>query len=140
MDFPVAVWLPADAGVAADRRASYLSLMLRVASRFLGIWFLAAALAVAVIDGAKSLAASEVVVTDLGGAIRMVDQALWKPGSPEQAAQPVPDNASGGDGALGPAEIALRAPAAPLLALGGVLFLIFGRRQRRHALGREHLA
>ena len=86
--------------------------MLRTLARFLGIWLLAAALVVAVIDGAKSLAASEVVVTDMAGAIAMAERVL-----PGDAAMQAPPAAPADGQGLGPADIFRVAPAAPLLAL-----------------------
>jgi hypothetical protein len=109
--------------------------MLRTLARFLGIWLLAAALVVAVIDGAKSLAASEVVVTDMAGALAMVDQVLPGP----QAATDTPPAPAEEQG-FGILAFLLVAPAAPLLALAGVLLLIVGRRRPRHPLGREFMA
>jgi len=110
--------------------------MLHTLARFLGIWLLAAALVVAVIDGAKSLAASEVVVTDMAGAMAMVEKVLPGPEAPLEVVTAAPAEDQG----LGPAKIFRMAPAAPLLALAGVLLLIIGRRRRRHPLGREFMA
>ena len=110
--------------------------MLRTFARFLGIWLLAAALVVAVIDGAKSLAASEVVVTDMASALAMLEQVLPGPEAPTDAPTAAPAEEQG----LGLVEIFRMAPAAPLLALAGVLLLIVGRRRRRHPLGREFMA
>ena len=114
--------------------------MLRTFARFLGIWLLAAALVVAVIDGAKSLAASEVVVTDMASALAMVEQVLPGPEAPTNAPTGAPTAAPAEEQGLGLVEIFRMAPAAPLLALAGVLLLIVGRRRRRHPLGREFMA
>ncbi len=110
--------------------------MLRTLARFLGIWLLAAGLVVAVIDGAKSLAASEVVVTDMAGALAMTKEALPGPDAPSAAPTAPPAE----EQAFGPAALFMVAPAAPLLALVGVFLLIVGRRRRRHPLGREYMA
>src|SRR5690606_5071230 len=48
--------------------------MLRFIARFLGLWLLAGALVALVIDGARTIAASQMVMTPLGG--------LWRDTSP----------------------------------------------------------
>ncbi len=49
--------------------------MLRFIARFLGLWLLAGALVALVVDGARTIAASQMVMTSLG--------ALWRQASPE---------------------------------------------------------
>jgi hypothetical protein len=92
--------------------------MVRFALRFLGIWLFAAAIVMAVVDGAKSLAASSVVTTPVGEAWA----ALAGGEAVDPTAYPWPlDRAVGWF---------LAAPALAVLAFVGIGLLILGRRKR----------
>jgi hypothetical protein len=105
--------------------------MRRLFFRILGIWFLAGAIFVAVVDGAKSIAASELVLTPLSGTLAI----LSGPGAPGDPAAPL-------FAAPWPLDAALAfltsAPSAAVLAALGLLCLIAGRRPRPHVLSREY--
>jgi hypothetical protein len=93
--------------------------MLRFALRFLGVWLFAAALVMAVVDGAKSIAASAVVTTPVADVL-----AALAARQPAAAASALP----------WPLDLAvawfLAAPAAAILAFLGVGLLVVGRRRR----------
>ncbi len=106
--------------------------MLRFLSRFLGIWLVAGALVAGVVDGAKSIAASALVLTPLGeswtGLATFAGGAA--PGEPAAAPWPV-------DTLLA---WALSAPTLAVLAVAGVLLLVAGRRRRSAYLSRGYAA
>jgi hypothetical protein len=98
--------------------------MLRFISRFIGTWLVAGALVAAVVDGAKSIAASSVVITPLSETLALIASG----------------EASGGPAAPAPGFIwswLLGAPTAALLAALGFLFLAAGRKRRGPLLGPE---
>lgn len=98
--------------------------MLRFLSRFIGTWLVAAALVAAVVDGAKSIAASAVVITPLSQTLAMISSQ----GTAGEPAAP----------ALGFVwSWLLGAPTAALLAALGFLFLAAGRKRRGPLLGPE---
>ncbi len=118
--------------MAGDR--SYLPAVLRFIARFTAYWLIAAALVAAVVDGAKSIAASALVLTPLAETWAMLS-ALGNAGAPAPTAgQPVPAPLGGA------AELVLSAPTAAVLGILGFLLLAAGRRRRRPALGREFAA
>jgi hypothetical protein len=77
------------------------------------------------------------VVTDMAGAMAMVEKVLPGPEATPEVATVAPAEEDQG---FGLAKILRIAPAAPLLALAGVFLLIVGRRRHRHPLGREFMA
>jgi hypothetical protein len=104
--------------------------MFRFLSRFLGVWLVAAALVAATVDGAKSIAASSLVLTPFGetwGALAAMAQS----------------GAEGSDAAAlsWPLDVALAwllsAPTVAVLAALSFLFLAAGRRRRRALIGHE---
>ena len=108
--------------------------MFRFLARFIGVWLVAASLVVAVVDGAKSIAASSLVLTPLAETWATISEA-----------------ASSNSEAGGPAELPwpldiaiawlLAAPTAAVLFVIGFLLLIAGRKRReRDAFGREYPA
>jgi hypothetical protein len=105
--------------------------MLRFIARFLGCWLVAAALVAAIVDGAKSIAASALVTTPLTETWATV--AVWA-GWAESAA----DLAAF---ILWPFDILfiwlLAAPTVIVLSVFGVLLLVVGARRRRPSTGRE---
>lgn len=106
--------------------------MLRFISRFLGFWLLAAALVAAVVDGAKSIAASMLVTTPLAETSATLSALLG--GSAEtDAAWSAP----------WPFDVAvawlMAAPTALVVGAVGVFFLIVGAKRRRKFLGREYV-
>ena len=106
--------------------------MLRFLSRFLGFWLVAAALVAAIVDGAKSIAASAFVTTSLGEVWATIAAALRDgstPVEPAPAAEPL-------DAALA---LLLAAPAVAVLLVAGILFLLAGSRRRRRHPGREYV-
>jgi hypothetical protein len=106
--------------------------MLRFASRFLGFWLVAAALVAAVVDGAKSIAASSFVTTSVGE--------TWATIAAFGATEPTsaPLNAPG---LLDmPLQWLLSAPTVAVLGIVGAVFLILGAKRRPPALSREFAA
>jgi hypothetical protein len=130
----MAVSRKVSANVAARTNRSYLAAMLRFIARFTGYWLVAAALVVAVVDGAKSIAASALVLTPLGETWA----ALAGLGAPEDGASP----AAAAAPLPWPLDAAwtwlLAAPTAAVLAVLGFLLLAAGRKRRRAFLGREY--
>jgi hypothetical protein len=108
--------------------------MLRFIARFLGFWLVAAALVAAIVDGAKSIAASAVVMTPLAETWNTI-VAL---GGWDMPAEELPA------GAPWPLDIALlwllAAPTVGILATLGVFFMFAGAKRRRHTIGREFAA
>jgi hypothetical protein len=109
--------------------------MLRFASRFLGFWLLAAAVVAAVVDGAKSIAASTLVTTSLGEAWSLVagfgsgagmDTAATAPSLPALLEIPL--------------HWLLALPAVAVLGIAGAIFLILGAKRRPPSLSREFAA
>jgi hypothetical protein len=104
--------------------------MLRFLSRMIGFWLIAGALVAAVVDGAKSLAASALVTTPLFETWAAAAALLEIEGGVPQLAD-----------APWPMDLVLTAifslPTAIFLAGLGFLFLLAGRKRRRNALGRE---
>ena len=120
------------ARIAAERDRPYLSAMLRFLARFVGVWLIAGALVAAVVDGAKSIAASTVALTPIGeswaGLARLLGEAETAPEGP--ATWPFD------------AIVAwlLSAPTFAVLAVAGAALLAAGRRRRSTYLGREYAA
>ena len=101
--------------------------MLRFFARLAGIWAIAGALVFAVIDGAKSIGASALVLTPVADAWAMLGGAR-------------------GDGAGAPAplaealELLLAAPIVAVLAALGFLLLVAGRKRQNAWPGRQYAA
>ena len=99
--------------------------MLRFLSRFLGYWLLAAALVAAIVDGAKSIAASAVVLTPIAETWALIAPLL----AGGEAAEPAPAAP-----APWPLDLALAwltaAPTAAVLAALGFILLVAGRKRR----------
>jgi hypothetical protein len=106
--------------------------MLRLLSRFLGYWLLAAALVAAVVDGAKSIAASAMVTTSVAETWATI-QALLAPGEAVEAASsstpPWPLDFM--------LNWLLTAPTAVIAATLGLVLLVLGRKRRAASFGRE---
>ena len=104
--------------------------MLRFASRFIGFWLLAAALVAAVVDGAKSIAASALMLTPVAETWATLG------GSAPAAAEP--------SSLRWPFNLALdwllTAPTVAIIGVLGVLLLIVGAKKRPPQLGREYAA
>ena len=99
--------------------------MLRFFARFAGIWAIAGALVFAVIDGAKSIAASALILTPVADAWAMLGGARG-----DGAGWPWP---------LGQAlEFVLAAPVAAILAALGFVLLAAGRKRHRGFSGGEY--
>jgi hypothetical protein len=103
--------------------------MLRLLSRFLGYWLVAAALIAAVLDGAKSIAASAVVTTPLADSWAMVSSVLGGEGA---VPQPFPQPAL-----QAVMNWLFAAPTAAVLAALGFLLLVAGRKRRRALFSNE---
>ncbi|MGH6924113.1 MAG: hypothetical protein ACRED5_10275 [Propylenella sp.] len=108
--------------------------MLRFVARFVGFWLVAAALVAAVVDGAKSIAASSLVMTPLIETWTIVATFFgW-----EELAEATPPSAPW------PLDVFLAwlfaAPTVALLAVIGVSLLLLGARRRRPSLSREFAA
>ncbi len=116
----------------------YLWGMLRFASRFLGFWLVAAALVAGVVDGAKSIGASHLVVTSVGEAWT----ALAAFGGSEHAAATA--EAAAPLTAPWPLDMPLQwllaAPMVAVLGILGAVLLILGAKRRPPSLSREFAA
>jgi hypothetical protein len=120
--------------IAARADPPYLQAMLRFIARFLGFWLVAAALVAAIVDGAKSIAASSVVITPLAETWDTIAAlAGW-----QATAEALPA------GAPWPLDVALpwlfATPTVGILAPLGVFFMVAGAKRRRHTIGREFAA
>ena len=98
--------------------------MIRFIFRFLGLLCLAAAFILVVYDGTKSIAGNALVFTSV--------RALWELINAASLAKLQPLAAGFAGGVLwDPAMLTvLDAPAAALLGIVGILFLLFGRRKK----------
>jgi hypothetical protein len=106
--------------------------MIRFLLRFAGFWVFAAALVAAVIDGAKSIAAAEPVLTPLGQAWSQLAPASLLEAQhaiEEQLGQPWLWDLL--------AEWVLAAPAWLALGVIGLILMLLGQRRRRKTLGEE---
>jgi hypothetical protein len=114
--------------------------MIRFTARFLGFWLIAAALVAAVVDGAKSIAASSLVLTPLADTYARIT-AIGHPaaGAAGAAAATVAPPA-----APWPLDLALAwlmaSPTVAVLAVPGIILLVLGTRRRRPFLSREFAA
>jgi hypothetical protein len=105
--------------------------MLRLLARFIGYWLVAGAIVMAVVDGAKSIAASALVTTPVAETWAILfaatGEAAPRPGAPLPLE--------------GPAGTALdwlfAAPTAAVLAVLGLLFLLAGAKRRRALFSHE---
>jgi hypothetical protein len=106
--------------------------MIRFLLRFAGFWVFAAALVAAVIDGAKSIAASEPVLTPLGEAWAQLAPTGLRDAQfaiEEQLGQPwLWDLLT---------QWVLAAPAWLVLGIFGLILMLLGQRRRRKTLGEE---
>jgi hypothetical protein len=107
--------------------------MFRFLARFLGFWVVAAALVTAVVDGAKSIAASSLVLTPVSETYLTILGLVRAEGA--EAALPT---------APSPLDVPLNwflsAPTAVVLVFVGVALLVLGARRRRPFLSREFAA
>jgi hypothetical protein len=105
--------------------------MLRFLARLLGFWLVAAALVAAVVDGAKSIAASGLVLTPVAETWAALVALAGGEEMSGQTALEMP----------WPLDVAfawlLSAPSVVVLAVVGIFFLVVGAKRRRSSLGRE---
>jgi hypothetical protein len=106
--------------------------MLRFASRFLGFWLVAAALVAGVVDGAKTIAASSLVLTSVADTWGLIQSAAGGPAALEPIVARWPLNLV--------IEFLLAAPTAVVLGALGAFFLIVGAKRRPPSLSREFAA
>ena len=106
--------------------------MLRLLSRFVGVWLIAGALVAGVVDGAKSIAGSSLVLTSLRDSWAGLTALLGEAGSGEAVAAPWPFDAL--------LNWLLAAPTVAVLVLAGALLLAAGRRRRSAYLAHEYAA
>jgi hypothetical protein len=112
---------------------AYFCAMLRLLSRFIGYWCVAAALVAAVVDGAKSIAASTLVTTPLSESWAMVVSLDKSAGAaPGSMALPWPLDAV--------LAWLANVPTVAALAVLGFLFLAAGRKRRPAQFSREFAA
>jgi hypothetical protein len=101
--------------------------MLRFLSRFVGYWMMAGGLVAAVVDGARSITASMILMTPLRETLEMIAAAGGDVFAAPEAPWPL-------DKAIA---WVLTAPTAAVLAALGFLFLAAGRKRRRPLFGSE---
>ena len=106
--------------------------MLRFASRFLGFWLVAAALVAGVVDGAKTIAASSLVLTSVADTWTLSASPAGSPAPMEPIAAPWPVDLI--------LQFLLGAPTVVLLGALGAAFLILGAKRRPPSLSREFAA
>jgi hypothetical protein len=99
--------------------------MIRFLFRFIGLWLLAGAFAALVIDGTRSVAASQLTITPVRDAWTVINPASLAAAQKQLAAAPW-------DQAFA---FLLGAPLWILLAAIGLFFLVLGRRKRTAAIG-----
>ena len=104
--------------------------MRRLFFRVVGVWLIAGALIAAVIDGAKSIAASDLVLTPLADTLVLLSGTEGPYGVEPQSLE-----------GYWPLDVALAwilaAPSSAVLAAIGVLCMLAGARPRPHRLSRE---
>ena len=106
--------------------------MLRFASRFLGFWLVAAALIAGVVDGAKTIAASSLVLTSVADTWGLIAAAAGNPSTIEPISARWPLDLV--------VQFLLAAPTVVLLGALGAVFLILGAKRRPPSLSREFAA
>jgi hypothetical protein len=107
--------------------------MIRFIARFLGFWIVAAGLVAAVVDGAKSIAASSLVLTPVSETyVTILSLVEQTPAPAEIPTAPWPLDL--------PLAWLMAAPTAVVLAALGVALLVLGARRRRPFLSREFAA
>jgi hypothetical protein len=99
--------------------------MIRFLFRFIGLWLLAGAFAALVIDGTRSVAASQLVISPVRTAWELIHPSSLAAAQKQLAAAPW-------DQALA---LFLSAPLWILLAVIGLLLLALGRRKRSVTIG-----
>jgi hypothetical protein len=103
--------------------------MLRFLARSLGFWLVAAAVVAGVVDGAKTIAASTLVITPLAETVSMLAAAA-------QAQAPVVTEDWPWLLSL-PLQFLLGAPTVFVLAAPGIALLVLGAKRRPPSLSRE---
>jgi ABC-type phosphate transport system permease subunit len=99
--------------------------MIRFLFRFIGLWMLAGAFVVLVIDGTRSVSASRIIFAPVRDAWSLAD-----PASLDAAAKQF------AGGAMEPLfGLLLAMPFSALLALAGLLLLLIGRRKHENRIG-----
>jgi ABC-type phosphate transport system permease subunit len=99
--------------------------MIRFLFRFIGLWLLAGAFVVLVIDGTRSVSASSLIFAPVRDAWTLVDPASLDAVQKKFAVGAV-------ETLLG---LVLAMPFCLFLALAGLLFLLIGRRRREARIG-----
>ena len=99
--------------------------MIRFLFRFIGLWLLAGAFAALVIDGTRSVAASQLVISPVRDAWALLNPAGLAAAQKQFGAAPW-------DQAFA---LFLGAPLWILLAVIGLMFLVLGRRRRGVTIG-----
>jgi hypothetical protein len=106
--------------------------MLRLLARSLGFWLVAAAVVAGVVDGAKTIAASSLVITPLAETVALVAAAV------KAEAPTVPEDWPWLVSL--PLQFLLAAPTVLVLATPGVALLVLGAKRRPPSLSREFAA
>jgi hypothetical protein len=106
--------------------------MLRFASRFLGFWLVAAALVAGVVDGAKTIAASSLVLTSVAETWGLIAAAAGNTAPMEPIAARWPLDLI--------SQFLLAAPTVVVVGALGAFFLIAGAKRRPPSLSREYAA
>jgi hypothetical protein len=99
--------------------------MIRFLLRFIGLWMLAGAFVVLVIDGTRSVSASRLIFAPVRDAWTLVDPASLDAVAKQFAS-----------GTMEPLfKLLLAMPFSALFALAGLFFLLIGRRKRENRIG-----
>jgi hypothetical protein len=117
--------MPRTAGLERSRPGNIKERMIRFLFRFAGLWLIAGAFVALVIDGTRSVSASRLILSPVRNTWAMFDAATLAAAQKQL-----------GEGLAGQAlEALLSAPLFVLLAILGLVFLLFGRRKRERAIG-----
>jgi hypothetical protein len=117
--------MPRTAGLERSRPGNIKERMIRFLFRFAGLWLIAGAFVALVIDGTRSVSASRLILSPVRNTWAMFDAATLAAAQKQL-----------GEGLAGQAlEALLSAPLFVLLAILGLVFLLFGRRKQERAIG-----
>jgi hypothetical protein len=117
--------MPRTAGLERSGPDHIKERMIRFLFRFAGLWLIAGAFVALVIDGTRSVSASRLILSPVRNTWAMFDAATLA-AAQKQLGEGLPGQAL---------EALLSAPLFALLAILGLLFLLFGRRKQERVIG-----